>query len=447
MLAELPDLWDVNVSDWSNDSKTSRFAAEGYQEDFVRFVKTVTTKPVVGVGRFTSPDTMVSQIRRGVLDMIGAARPSIADPFLPNKIESGDVDDIRECIGCNVCVTGDYTMTPIRCTQNPTMGEEWRKGWHPEAIPPRTGNDSFLIVGAGPTGLECARLLGRRGYAVSLAEAEEQLGGRVTREARLPGLAAWARVRDYRLNQLNKMQNVEVYRASPVTADQVLEFGATRVVLATGASWRRDGIGRANTRPIPGLDRAGGVYTPEDLMAGLQPSGPVVVFDDDHYYLGALLAEKLRAAGLAVTLVTPADRVSAWTVNTLEQHTIQTQLMRLGVEIATSRNLVEFDGARVILQCTYSERQSMLPAASVVTVTSRLPNDELALALNGMIEAVTRAGIVSVSSIGDCLAPSTIAAAVYAGHRYAREFDRPQSDEAGFRRELPPATADDATCG
>ena len=80
------------------------------------------------LARFTSPDTMVSQIRRGIMDFIGAARPSIADPFLPNKIAAGEVDDIREYIGCNVCVTGDYTMTPIRCTQNPTMGEEWRKG-------------------------------------------------------------------------------------------------------------------------------------------------------------------------------------------------------------------------------------------------------------------------------------------------------------------------------
>ena len=447
MLAELPDLWDVNVSDWANDSKTSRFAPEGFQEEFIRFVKTVTTKPVVGVGRFTSPDTMVSQIRRGVLDMIGAARPSIADPFLPNKIQSGDVDDIRECIGCNVCVTGDYTMTPIRCTQNPTMGEEWRKGWHPEAIPPRTGNDSFLSVGAGPTGLECARLLGRRGYAVSLTDSSEQLGGRVTREARLPGLAAWARVRDYRLNQLNKLQNVEIYRASTVTADQILEFGATRVVLATGSTWRRDGIGRANTRAIPGFDGASGVLTPEDVMNDVQPSGPVVVFDDDHYYLGAILAEKLRAGGLAVTLVTPADRVSAWTVNTLEQHTIQKHLLSLGVEIATSRNLLEFSGNRVVLQCTYSDQHSTLPAASVVTVTSRLPNDELALALGGMSDAVTQAGVVSVTSIGDCLAPSTIAAAVYAGHRYAREFDWPPSDAAGFRRELPPAAAEDAAAG
>jgi dimethylamine/trimethylamine dehydrogenase len=437
MLAELPDLWDVNVSDWPNDSKTSRLAAEGYQEEFVRFVKTVTTKPVVGVGRFTSPDTMVSQIRRGILDMIGAARPSIADPFLPKKIESGDIDDIRECIGCNVCVTGDYTMTPIRCTQNPTMGEEWRKGWHPEAIPPRSGSDTFLIVGAGPSGLECARLLGRRGYTVHLAEASEQLGGRVTREARLPGLSAWARVRDYRLNQLHKMQNVQMLRGSRVTADEVLEFGATRVIITTGARWRRDGIGRANSRPIGGFDAAHSVFTPDELLDGIFVRSPVVVFDDDHYYLGAVLAEKLRLDGLDVALVTPADRVSAWTVNTLEQHAIQKRLLGLGVEVYVSRNIVGYDGSGVVLECTYTERQTAVPAASVVTVTSRLPNDELAQSLNEFSGAISAAGIVSITSIGDCFAPSTIAAAVYAGHRHAREFDWPPTDEAAFQRELP----------
>jgi dimethylamine/trimethylamine dehydrogenase len=435
MLAELPDLWDVNVSDWPNDSKSSRFGAEGHQEEFIRFVKTVTTKPVVGVGRFTSPDTMVSQIRRGVLDMIGAARPSIADPFLPKKIESGDIEDIRECIGCNVCVTGDHTATPIRCTQNPTMGEEWRKGWHPEAIPLRSGNDSFLIVGAGPSGLECARLLGRRGYTVHLAEASEQLGGRVTREARLPGLSAWARVRDYRLNQLNKLQNVQMLPGNRVTAGEVLEFGATRVIIATGSHWRRDGIGRANSRPIRGFDAAHRVFTPDELLDGMLVTGPVVVFDDDHYYLGAILAEKLRLDGLEVALVTPADCVSAWTVNTLEQHAIQKRVLDLGVEVYVSRNIVEFDGSAVILECTYTERRTTVPTASVVTVTSRLPNDELAQSLNDL-SGISAAGIVSITSIGDCFAPSTIAAAVYAGHRHAREFDWPPTDEAAFQREL-----------
>ena len=220
LLAELPDLWDVNVSDWPNDSQTARFGREGAQEAYVAFVKQVTSKPVVGVGRFTSPDAMVSQIKRGVLDMIGAARPSIADPFLPRKIEEGRLDDIRECIGCNICVSGDNNIVPLRCTQNPTMGEEWRRGWHPEVIPAKASDDRILVVGAGPAGLECARAAGQRGYAVTLAEAGRELGGRVSLESRLPGLATWARVRDYRLGRLAALPNVEIYRESRLDADQ-----------------------------------------------------------------------------------------------------------------------------------------------------------------------------------------------------------------------------------
>src|SRR5690606_8664391 len=169
-LGELPDLWDFCMGSWPRDSQTARFADEGFQDDYIRGLKQLTTKPVVGVGRFTSPDAMVSQIRRGVLDMIGAARPSIADPFLPRKIEEGRIDDIRECIGCNICVAADNQSVQIRCTQNPTMGEEWRRGWHPEVIPPKGSDARVLVVGAGPAGLEAAHQLGKRGYEVILAE-------------------------------------------------------------------------------------------------------------------------------------------------------------------------------------------------------------------------------------------------------------------------------------
>ena len=137
-LGELPDLWDFVLGSWEDDSVTARFGEEAEQERYVRGLKALTSKPVVGVGRFTSPDTMVRMVSSGVLDLIGAARPSIADPFLPRKIEEGRLEDIRECIGCNICVAGDFTMSPIRCTQNPSMGEEWRRGWHPERIRPRT---------------------------------------------------------------------------------------------------------------------------------------------------------------------------------------------------------------------------------------------------------------------------------------------------------------------
>ncbi len=147
LLGELPDLWDLKTFGYA-DSSNARYSGEGYQEDYVAFAKKMTSKPVVGVGRFTSPDTMVSQIRRGVLDLIGAARPSIADPFLPRKVDEGREDDIRECIGCNICYAAYHESVPIRCTQNPTIAEEWRRGWHPENIAPNGSEDSVLVVGA-----------------------------------------------------------------------------------------------------------------------------------------------------------------------------------------------------------------------------------------------------------------------------------------------------------
>ncbi|MHB8505847.1 MAG: oxidoreductase, partial [Acidimicrobiales bacterium] len=217
-LDPLPDLWDLVLGSWELDSCTSRFGPEAGEEPLVAGLRKLVTKPVVGVGRFTSPDTMVRQIREGVLDLIGAARPSIADPWLPRKIDEGRVDDIRECIGCNVCVSGDMTMSTLRCTQNPSMGEEWRRGWHPERIRPSGSDDRVLVVGAGPAGLEAARALGQRGYPVVLVEASRTIGGRVAREAALPGLAAWRRVVDWRTGQIGKLAGVEVYRESPMTA-------------------------------------------------------------------------------------------------------------------------------------------------------------------------------------------------------------------------------------
>lgn len=431
MLAELPDLWDVNISDWSNDSATSRFEKEGFQEPYIAFVKSLTSKPVVGVGRYTSPDAMVSAIRRGVLDLIGAARPSIADPFLPQKIKESRFEDIRECIGCNICVTGDTRMVPIRCTQNPTMGEEWRRGWHPEAIPPKRSDRDVLVVGGGPAGLECARALGQRGYLVTLVEARRELGGRVALESRLPGLSEWRRVVDWRLTQIGKMPNVSLYPGSLMSAEDIMEAGLRHVILATGALWRRDGIGRHRWRPVPGYDYPK-VFTPDDLMAGRLPSGRVLLFDDDHFYMGGVLAELLARQGCQVTMATPAPLISSWTEYTLEQERIEKRLVKLGVRLYKQHNLKAIQPESASLVYNLSGAVTDLPCDAVVLVTERLPEDTLYLTLEG---ALAEGELASLRLIGDAEAPNIIAQAVFAGHLAAREFDEPLPSRPPFRIE------------
>ncbi len=423
LLAEIPDLWDVNVAGaLGNDSKSARFSVEGFQEEYIRFVKGVTTKPVVSVGRFTSPDAMAQRIRSGLQDFIGAARPSIADPFLPEKIRLGRVDEIRECIGCNICRAANNEAVGLRCTQNPTMGEEWRRGWHPERIAPYPIRETVLVIGAGPAGLEAALTLGRRGLDVSLAEATRDLGGRVLREATLPGLSTWMRLRDWRTTMLSKLPNVQIFRESRMSSADICDFGADHVVLATGSKWRRDGVGVLGM-VRQDLPRA---LTPDDIFAGATVSGPVVIYDDEHYFMGGALAEKLRLAGHDVALVSPHATASYWTAYTDEQSFVQTRLMTLGVKLHLAHLLSGQGEETARLSCAYTGSAREIPCATLILCTGRLPEDQLFRDLGDM------PGLVLV---GDCLSPSSLADAIYSAHRYARllgEVDLPP------RRELPP---------
>ena len=436
MNRDLPDLWDLAQGTWEACSGPSRFKDEAAQYDLVRGIRALSDKPIVGVGRFTSPDVMVKMITSGTLDFIGCARPSIADPFLPKKIAEGRIEDIRECIGCNVCVSGDMTQSISRCTQNPTFMEEWRKGWHPERMNPKGLSDTVLVIGSGPAGLEAARALALRGYDVAVAEAGEAIGGRVTRERKLPGLSAWGRVVDYRQYQLSQRPNVEIYRGSRLTAAEVLEFGFQHVAVATGSHWRRDGVARQHVVAMP-MDPAMPVFTPDDLMAGKVPGGDVVVYDDDHSYMGGVLTELLVQKGARVTLVTPAPHVSDWARNTLEQATIHRRLAGLGVRIVLNTGVAAILGDGVETSCSYTDARGHIGCDAVVVVASRRSEDALFHDLEAREGDWADAGILSVKVIGDACAPGPIAWATYAGHRYARELDEPdRGDAPSFRREV-----------
>jgi dimethylamine/trimethylamine dehydrogenase len=153
-----------------------------------------------------------------------------------------------------------------------------------------------------------------------------------------------------------------------------------------------------------------------------------VIFDDDRYYLGSVLAELAVSRGIHTTLVTPAPIVAPWSEHTLEQSKIQTRLIELGVGIIPLHKLAKQTADSLSVACVYSGRETEIPCGTLVPVTSRHPDKSLSAALEARRSEWEDAGIKSVTSIGDCHAPSIIAAAVYSGHSYARSFGAPAEE-------------------
>jgi dimethylamine/trimethylamine dehydrogenase len=316
------------------------------------------------------------------------------------------------------------------------MGEEWRRGWHPEIIAPKKSDKEIMVVGAGPAGLEAARALGQRGYLVILTDARREAGGRVVLESALPGLIEWRRVIDYRITQISKMKNVTFYPSSEMTAQDILDSGVCNVILATGSTWRRDGIGRARYVPITGHN----IFTPDDLMkANLEsgsllpffqqhtPSGhlaarlqKIIIYDDDHYYMGSVLAELLTEYGCNVTLMTPAPMISYWSQFTLEYEKNRKRLLDRGMTLLTHHELASLSPETATVINNITSAESTFPCDAVVMVTDRIPNDTL---YHELKPALAEGKLESLRVIGDAEAPNIIAQAVFSGHLAAREFE------------------------
>jgi dimethylamine/trimethylamine dehydrogenase len=447
---DLVDLWDLTVGDiaeWGQNAGPSRFFEENHEKPYTGQVKAGnhTNKPVVGVGRVTNPDTMVAIIQSGQFDIIGAARPSISDPFLPKKIEEGRPEDIRECIGCNQCISRwEIGGPPMVCTQNATAGEEYRRGWHPENFSKaKNAEKGVLVVGAGPAGMECAMVLGKRQMsAVHLVETESDIGGCVNWISQLGhsdgkenlfrgtarGLGEWARIVNYRQVQLYKLKNVEVHLNSRLSAADVLEYGAEIVVIATGCHFATDGLNAATHAPIPGADTSlDWQLTPDEVVLGDKQIGQrVLVLENEGYYMGATIAQKLAGEGKDVTLVTQAADVAGYMHYTLEAPMLHRDLHRLGVDIRTYTMVDSIEPGAVSLYNVWDDRhKDKVEVDTVVLCTQRLSNDSLYRELKADPAALEREGIEAVYLIGDAQAPRMIVDSVFDGHRLAREIDSP----------------------
>jgi dimethylamine/trimethylamine dehydrogenase len=451
MADHLVDLWDVDVGDiaeWGEDAGPSRFYQQGHQVPWTKFIKQVSKKPVLGVGRYTDPEKMTEIVTKGYADIIGAARPSIADPFLPKKVEEGRIDDIRVCIGCNVCISRwEIGGPPMICTQNATAGEEYRRGWHPEVFPKKGSDDAVLIVGAGPSGSEAARVLLERGYTVHLYDTAEKIGGHLNGVATLPGLGEWSYHRDYRETQITKLlkkskQSQLMLGQKPITADEILNYGADKVVIATGSSWNTNGVNCLSHDVIPGADASRpDQLTPEQVIAGKKAIGKrVVILNADTYFMAPSLAEKLAAAGHEVTLVSGVH-LANYMHFTLEYPNMMRRLHELHVTEIGDHFCSKIEPGRLEIYNIWGEgskrtyrgpgvlprdpnkTQRWLEFDSLVLVTGRHSEDALHRELKARQGEWGQHGIKSVYLIGDAEAPRLIADATFTGQRIAREIE------------------------
>ena len=427
MADDLVDLWDVTVGGWPEDSGTSRYFPEGHERPWTDRMREVTAKPVVAVGRYTSPDVMADVVRSGVVDLIGSARQAIADPFLPRKVAEGRLDEIRECTGSNVCILREETFRHLGCIQNATAGEEYRRGWHPESFPATADpGRAVLVVGAGPAGMECAVVLGKRGFtAVHLVDAEPEIGGRLRWTRRLPTLGDWGRIIDWRAVQLARLPGVEVITGRRLGAADVLDYGADLVVIATGSAWRGDGVQPGYPDPMPGADPAlPHVLTPEQAGAGKRPPGRrVVVYDTDGYYVAPGVAELLAAEGFEVTVVTTFPVLSPISDETLEGDMLRAHMHRAGVAVTYATTVTAIGAGSVTGHDRHGDPWSA-ECDGIVLVTQQESRDALYTELAGDPAALAAAGIAGLYRIGDALAPRMISEAIFDGHRLAREIDQ-----------------------
>jgi 2,4-dienoyl-CoA reductase-like NADH-dependent reductase (Old Yellow Enzyme family) len=399
--------------------------------DFAGEVRAATQIPVFHAARINDVATARHAIAAGKLDMVGMTRALIADPHIVRKIRDGKEHEIRPCVGATYCLDRIYEGNDALCIHNPATG---REGDMPHVIARADGPPKrVIVVGAGPAGLEAARVAAERGHSVTLFEATDKPGGQVQLIVRSPRRRELIGIVDWRMAQLERLR-VALRFSTWATAEDVLGEGPDNVFIATGGVPDTDVLEHGSDL----------VTSSWDVISGqARPAERVLVFDDNGSHPGMQAAEMLAEAGAQVELVTP-ERFFAPEIGGLNHALYARAFHRHGVRITINTRLIAVRREGNSLVATFGSdygagREERL-VDQVVVEHGTLPVDELYWDLrphsvnlgevdhdalvSGRAQEVIRnpEGQFRLLRLGDAVASRNIHAAVYDGLRFARDL-------------------------
>jgi len=388
----------------------------GWEKGYARAIREVSSKPVLLVGRITTPEVAEQLLAEGHGDAICLARQLFADPEWATKAAEGRSEDIRRCVAANYCWRSVSVGARVQCVYNPTIGRE--RDWGAGTLVPVAEPKRVLIVGGGPAGLEYARVASARGHHVVLYEREDEAGGHARLESLLPSRAEYGRIGTWLAEQSQK-NGAELRLGSPVSEENLEEVLAAErpdhVVVATGARVRRDGFQGWTGEPLPGWESGRCVGWDQVVTGEVHPEGEVVVLDDLAGVVGPLTAVHVAENGASsVTVVTRWPMVGMDTVLDVYLEWILPKLYRAGVRSMPDHFVRRVEGRKVTLFNVHvPEHEQQIEADWVVMATARTSENDLGrlLAERG----------VSAETIGDATAPRGTYEAVYEGHRQGRK--------------------------